>query len=156
MKLTFALSPTQKSEEPRLNRQSLPLDQREYGQAFIQISNLWEESESVRRFVFARRFAKIAADLMGVSGGRIYHDQALFKEPGGGHTSWHQDQIYWPLDTSNTITMWMPLVDIPNEVGTMTFVSGSHHHGYIICSRSVCFSKKYEPLSFPEATMQNK
>ena len=34
------------------------------------------------RFTLARRFAKIAADLMGVEGVRIYHDQALFKEPG--------------------------------------------------------------------------
>ncbi|MBO2945360.1 phytanoyl-CoA dioxygenase family protein [Paenibacillus sp. F411] len=50
---------------------------------------------------------------------------------GGGHTPWHQDQIYWPLDTANTITMWMPLVPVPQEVGTMTFASGSHKLGYV-------------------------
>jgi ectoine hydroxylase-related dioxygenase (phytanoyl-CoA dioxygenase family) len=115
-----------------LNKQNKPLNERDtYGKAFIQISNIWESYEAVRRFVTARRFAKLAAELMGVSGVRIYHDQALFKEPGGGHTPWHQDQIYWPLDTANTITMWMPLVDIPDEVGSMTFASGSHKKGYI-------------------------
>jgi len=62
---------------------------------------------------------------------RMYHDLALFKEPGGGFTPWHQDQIYWPLDTNNTITLWMPLVNIPAEVGSMTFASGSHHRGYV-------------------------
>lgn len=114
------------------NKQSRPLSERDtYGKAFIQISNLWESSEAVKRFVFARRFAKIAADLLGVSGVRLYHDQALFKEPGGGHTPWHQDQIYWPLDSTNTITLWMPLVDVSEEVGSMTFVSGSHKKGYI-------------------------
>ncbi|MDD9265894.1 phytanoyl-CoA dioxygenase family protein [Paenibacillus sp. GCM10023248] len=115
-----------------LNYHDKPLEQRDtYGKAFIQISNLWEKSEAVRRFVLAKRFAKIAADLMGVDGVRIYHDQALYKEPHGGHTPWHQDQIYWPLDTDKTITMWMPLVPISQEVGSMTFASGSHALGYI-------------------------
>jgi ectoine hydroxylase-related dioxygenase (phytanoyl-CoA dioxygenase family) len=35
--------------------------------------------------------------------------------------------VYWPFDTDRTITMWMPLVDVPAEIGTMTFASGSHH-----------------------------
>src|SRR5207249_11996994 len=55
----------------------------------------------------------------------LYHDQALFKEAGGGRTPWHQDMYYWPLDTDRTITMWMPLVDVPAEVGSMLFASGS-------------------------------
>ena len=60
---------------------------------------------------------------------RLYHDQALCKEAGGGRTPWHQDQFYWPLDTDRTITLWMPLIDVPNEVGSMTFASGSHRLG---------------------------
>lgn len=116
----------------RYNNHTKPLHERDtYGKAFIQIGNLWKKSRAIERFVLARRFAKIAAELMGVDGVRIYHDQALFKEPGGGHTPWHQDQIYWPLDTDKTITMWMPLVPIPEEVGSMTFASASHHFGYI-------------------------
>ena len=59
----------------------------------------------------------------------IYHDQALFKEPGGGHTPWHQDQFYWPFDTEKTITMWMPLADLDPRVGSMTFATGSHTRG---------------------------
>lgn len=102
-----------------------------YGKAFLQIMNLWVRDEAVKRFVLARRFAKVAADLMGVDGVRIYHDQALFKEPGGGGTPWHQDQHYWPLDTDNTVTMWMPLVDADTAMGTMRFASGSHQEGYL-------------------------
>lgn len=114
------------------NKQTVPLHERDtYGKAFIQITNLWENNPAIQRFVMARRYAKIAAELMGVDGVRIYHDQALFKEPGGGLTPWHQDQIYWPLDTPHTITMWMPLVDISEEMGSMTFASESHLSGYI-------------------------
>ena len=83
------------------------------------------------RFVLARRFAKIAAELMGVQGVRIYHDQALFKEPHGGPTPWHQDQYYWPLKTDKFVTMWMPLTDITAEMGPITFANGSQKLGYL-------------------------
>ncbi len=109
---------------------SRPLAERDtYGKAFLQSFNLWRVDPAIRHFVFAPRFARAAADLLGVDGVRLYHDQALFKEPGGGHTPWHQDQFYWPLDTDKTITLWMPLVDIPAEIGSMIFASGSHKLG---------------------------
>ena len=85
----------------------------------------------MRPFSLAPRFARIAADLMGVPAVRIYHDQALFKEAGGGHTPWHQDQQYWPLDGARCVTMWMPLIDCPQAMGTMRFASGSHQLGYL-------------------------
>jgi ectoine hydroxylase-related dioxygenase (phytanoyl-CoA dioxygenase family) len=92
--------------------------------------NLWEVDERVRKFTLAKRFAGIAASLLGVQNVRIYHDQALYKEPGGGFTPWHQDQYYWPLNTSNTVTMWMPLIDIKEHLGMLTFATGSHNNGF--------------------------
>lgn len=106
-------------------------DRDTYGKAFLQIMNLWRNDEAVRKFVLAKRMAKVAADLLGVDNVRIYHDQALFKEPGGGPTPWHQDQFYWPIDTTNTITMWMPLVDINVEMGMLTFASKSQNDGLV-------------------------
>jgi ectoine hydroxylase-related dioxygenase (phytanoyl-CoA dioxygenase family) len=106
-------------------------DRDTYGKAFLQIMNLWRSDEQVRKFVMAKRFGKVAADLLGVENVRIYHDQALFKEPGGGPTPYHQDQYYWPIDSKNTITMWMPLVDITVEMGMLTFASGSHEKGRV-------------------------
>ena len=73
----------------------------------------------------SRRFARPPPTL-GVEGVRLYHDQGLVKEPGGGDTPWHQDRYYWPLDTERTVTLWMPLVDVPAEIGTMTFARGTH------------------------------
>ena len=109
-----------------------PLEERDtYGKAFIQYTNLWTAHDDVRPFSLAPRFAKIAAELMGVPAVRIYHDQALFKEAGGGLTPWHQDQQYWPLDGARCITMWMPLVDCPKTMGTMRFAAGSQQLGYL-------------------------
>lgn len=109
-----------------------PIEERDtYGKAFLQAANVGFRDERVRGFTFSRRFAGAAAQLLGVDRVRMYHDQALFKEPHGGRTPWHQDQYYWPLDDDRTITMWMPLIDVPPEIGTMTFVSGSHRRGHL-------------------------
>lgn len=116
----------------RFNTERRKLEERDtYGKAFLQIKNLWVVDESVRRFVMAKRFGRMAADLLGVKNVRIYHDQALFKEPKGGPTPWHQDQYYWPLDTTNMVTMWMPLVDVSGEMGMIAFASTSHKKGLL-------------------------
>ena len=109
-----------------------PMSERDtYGKAFIQLGNIWEKNDAVKKYVVARRFAKIAAELMGVDGVRLYHDQALYKEPGGGFTPWHQDQQYWPLDGVKCVTLWMPLVDASEDMGTMRFAAGSQQLGYL-------------------------
>jgi ectoine hydroxylase-related dioxygenase (phytanoyl-CoA dioxygenase family) len=111
------------------NRDIPPEERDTYTKAFLQAINLWRVDETIARFVLAPRFGRVAAELLGVDGVRLYHDQARFKEPHGGHTPWHQDQYYWPLEGPCAVTMWMPLVDVPPEVGSMTFASGSHLRG---------------------------
>ena len=116
----------------KYNTEKRKIEERDtYGRAFLQIMNLWEVDEPVKLFTLSKRFARAAADLLGVPAVRLYHDQALYKEAGGGLTPWHQDQYYWPLDTTNTITMWMPLVDINIDMGMLTFASGSHKEGAV-------------------------
>ena len=110
-----------------LNKNDKPLDQRDtYGKAFLQIFNLWLQDDDIKAFVFSKRLGKIAADLMQTDGVRMYHDQALYKEGGGGITPWHADQYYWPLSTDKTITAWMPLQAVPLEMGPLEFSAGSH------------------------------
>lgn len=105
----------------------IPPEQRDtYSRAFLQATNLWRLDERIAAFVRNPRFARAAAELLQVDGVRLWHDQALVKQAGGGPTPWHQDQGYWPLDTDRAITMWMPLVDLPEAVGSMTFAAGSH------------------------------
>ncbi|HUM46587.1 MAG TPA: phytanoyl-CoA dioxygenase family protein [Chitinophagales bacterium] len=110
-----------------MNKETRSLEERStYGKAFIQLFNLWRTDERIKALVFSKRLAKIAADLMECDGARLYHDQALFKEPGGGITPWHADQYYWPLETDKTITAWIPLQATPLEMGPLEFSAGSH------------------------------
>jgi len=118
-------------------------DRTTYGKAFLQLFNLWLESPIVKELIFSQRLAKIASDLMKVNGVRLYHDQALFKEGGGGITPWHADQYYWPLATDKTITAWIPLQETPLDMGPLEFSAGSHH---IIEGRDLAISDESEEL----------
>ena len=110
-----------------LNTMDLPLSERDtYHKAFLQVENLWEHSAVVKELAFSTRLAKIAADLMGVRGVRMFHDQALYKEAGGGITPWHADQYYWPINSDRSCTIWLPLQDTPLEMGPLSFARGSH------------------------------
>jgi ectoine hydroxylase-related dioxygenase (phytanoyl-CoA dioxygenase family) len=114
-------------EVNRLNKQRLSMEERDtYGKAFLQIMNIWRNSEVVKEIVFGKRLAQIATRLLEVKGVRMYHDQALYKEPGGGHTPWHADQYYWPLNTDKTITAWIPLQETPMQLGPLEFSAGSY------------------------------
>jgi len=114
-------------EVDRLNNQQIPLEERDtYGKAFLQIMNLWTHTTVVKDIVFSKRIAQIATGLMQTAGVRLYHDQALFKEPKGGHTPWHADQYYWPLATENTVTAWIPLQATPLNYGPLEFSAGSN------------------------------
>ena len=111
----------------KMNQVTTALEDRTtYGKAFLQLFNLWTENELVKSLVFSKRIAKIAADLMQVDGVRLYHDQALFKEAGGGITPWHADQYYWPLSSDKTVTAWIPLQATPLEMGPLEFSAASH------------------------------
>ncbi|HSV15598.1 MAG TPA: phytanoyl-CoA dioxygenase family protein, partial [Tepidisphaeraceae bacterium] len=115
-----------------LNTLTLPMEQRTtYQKAFLQITNLWTRSDVVKEFVMSKRLGRLAAELMGCRGVRIYHDQALYKEPSGGITPWHADQFYWPLETNHTVTAWIPLQATPLELGPLAFSSGSHRFNSI-------------------------
>lgn len=114
-----------------LNTLHIPMEERTtYQKAFLQVMNLWRESEIVKEFVFSKRLAGIASQLMEVDSVRLYHDQALYKEPGGGITPWHADQFYWPLATDKSVTAWIPLQETPIELGALEFSMKSQHFTY--------------------------
>jgi ectoine hydroxylase-related dioxygenase (phytanoyl-CoA dioxygenase family) len=109
-----------------LNTQTKPLEERStYDRAFLQVMNLWRQGGPAREFVFGKRLAGIAAALLEVEGVRLYHDQSLYKEPGGGITPAHADQYYWPLASDRCVTAWVPLQTVPQDMGPLAFFAGS-------------------------------
>lgn len=111
--------------------QTKPLAERStYDKAFLQVMNLWEHSALVREFVYGKRLGRIAAELLEVDGVRLYHDQSLYKEPGGGITPAHADQYYWPLASDRAVTAWIPLQPVAMEMGPLAFFAGSQREEF--------------------------
>ncbi|HVN64948.1 MAG TPA: phytanoyl-CoA dioxygenase family protein, partial [Candidatus Binataceae bacterium] len=100
-----------------------------YEQSFIQCINLWEDNPEVLPLTFHRKIGEAATALIGVPALRLWHDQALYKEPGGRYTEPHQDQPYWPMDEAHTLTAWIPFDGSTHENGCMGYVPGSHRAG---------------------------
>ena len=86
----------------------------------------------IRQLSHSRALAGVASRLMGGGSVRFYFDHVFVKLPvsrAGGKTPWHQDLPHHPLDRQGALTMWMPLVDCPPEMGSMRFLNGSHRAG---------------------------
>lgn len=110
------------------DRRSLA-DKSRYEQSFVQCQNLWEDHPEVRPLSFHPLLGQAAAELLGAQRVRLWHDQALYKEPGGRPTDAHQDQPYWPIDEPLTVTAWVPFDGSTLESGAMGYVPGSHRSG---------------------------
>jgi hypothetical protein len=101
-----------------------------YAQVFNQRFNTWRDHGGMGKYTFHPRFAAIARRLTGSSDVRLLHDHLLFKMPGDSKaTPWHQDLVYWPMNESGALSLWLPLDDVDENNGCMMFVPGSHRAG---------------------------
>ncbi|MBZ0294595.1 MAG: phytanoyl-CoA dioxygenase family protein [Anaerolineae bacterium] len=97
-----------------------------YDKVFVQRINLWQDHEGMRKLMLDPRLGKMAADLAGVDGIRIWHDQALIKKPWANPTGWHLDNPYWSFSSRNAISIWVALDDATLENGCLYFIPGTH------------------------------
>ena len=97
-----------------------------YAKVFDQLLNLWQTSEKVKELMLDQRIGKMAAQLAGVDGIRIWHDQALIKRPWGNPTAWHLDTPFWSFSDRKAISIWVALDNATLENGCLFFIPGSH------------------------------
>ncbi len=97
--------------------------------SLLQKLNFRFESEAMRTYCLSARLGAIGARLTHSKAVRLYHEQLLFKPPGGAPSYWHQDQYFWPIETTQALGTWMPLTDISETMGALRFVRSSHKLG---------------------------
>jgi ectoine hydroxylase-related dioxygenase (phytanoyl-CoA dioxygenase family) len=89
----------------------------------------WQRIPEFERAIRELPLASIAGELTGSSDIRLFHDHVLVKEAGTTtRTPWHQDQPYYCVDGTRTVSFWIPLDPVPRE-STLEFVAGSHAEG---------------------------
>lgn len=89
----------------------------------------WQRISQYRDFIFNSPVAEIAAELMDSEKVQLFHEHVLVKEAQAGvATPWHQDMPYYCVEGPKTISIWLPLDDVPRERAP-EFVAGSHLWG---------------------------
>lgn len=101
-------------------------DKSYFENVFDQLINLWQDNVKMRDIMLDERIGKMAAQLAGVDGIRIWHDQALVKKPWANPTSFHLDTPYWSFSDRKALSIWVALDDATYENGCLFFIPGSH------------------------------
>ncbi|MET3114557.1 phytanoyl-CoA hydroxylase [Pedobacter sp. CG_S7] len=96
-----------------------------FSKVFDQLLNLWQTNDKVKEVMLDERIRKMAAQLSGADGIRIWHDQALFKRPWANPTSWHLDTPFWSFSDRKALSIWVALDDATLENGCLYFIPGS-------------------------------
>jgi hypothetical protein len=125
------------------------------GLAFRSDEMMWLHDDLVRRFVLSKRIAQIATKLLKVDAVRLYHDNALSKEPGCGRTPWHYDHHHFPIDSLNVCTAWIPLQSIPKEMGPLAFAAGMETYKLVNNLPFNKFDASYD-MQLNEIFLENK
>jgi ectoine hydroxylase-related dioxygenase (phytanoyl-CoA dioxygenase family) len=124
--------------------------------ALHQVNNAYWADATIARMVTDARVGQLAAELAGVAGVRLWHDQLLYKpasqatqhqnraaetstvhpkqtaaqleeRPGDGSVGFHQDYGYWQcLSDERCLTARLALYDEDETTGCMQVLAGSH------------------------------
>ncbi len=97
-----------------------------YARVFTQCLRLADTHAGMRKLIHDACLGRMATELAGVDGIRIWHDQALIKPPHGNPTAWHLDVPYWSFDSRDTLSFWMALDDATLANGCMWYLPGTH------------------------------
>ncbi|HSI83360.1 MAG: phytanoyl-CoA dioxygenase family protein [Candidatus Methylacidiphilales bacterium] len=96
-----------------------------YAKVFTQRLNLWRINKTVKSYMLSPDLGKMLCRLADIDGIRVWHDQALIKEPFGNPTSWHLDNPYWSFFSRDAVSVWIALEDATLENGCMWFSPAS-------------------------------
>jgi hypothetical protein len=75
---------------------------------------------------------EIASSIIGVRRAWCRFDSAIYKYPGAGSVSWHQDSALSTTRMSpHSVHFWIPLNDHASDSGCLVFLPGSHKNGAV-------------------------
>ena len=98
------------------------------GQFFVDYCS-WQRIPQYRDFIFDSPAARIGAELMDSKKVQLFHEHVLVKQAQTGiPTPWHHDMPYYCVDGAKTVSLWIPLDEVPRE-RTLEFIAGSHLWG---------------------------
>ncbi len=80
----------------------------------------------MKELILDPRIGRMATELAQTDGMRVWHDQALIKQPWANATAWHHDNPKWSFYSPDAISIWIALDDATAHNGCLYFLAGSH------------------------------
>ena len=94
----------------------------------VKYSGGWDQP-FMREAATSRRFGSAVAGLTGEPVSVFAQDVSFFKEPGCPHIVFHQDHSHFPFDRRGCLSLWIALVDMTEDMGSLRYLEGSHLEG---------------------------
>lgn len=97
-----------------------------------EMCNTWKSDRLIASIVLSETLGKMVAEITGWSSVRIAQDDLIWKPPSQPNTmiGFHQDGVYisdqFVLRENNSVTVWMALDDVTEEMGCVEYAVGSH------------------------------
>ncbi|MBS1256566.1 MAG: hypothetical protein MAG581_02391 [Deltaproteobacteria bacterium] len=108
-------------------------------------SDNWGRIDEYRKFVFESSIRVIASRLLNTSKVNFFFEAVFIRSDGVQFkTPWHQDEPYWSVEGFDTVSIWMPLMDVKKK-SALSFVPGSHR-----------WDKKFKQQDFGELNPDNQ
>lgn len=96
-----------------------------YRRVFLQLQRLADTHAGMAELILDQGLGEIVAQLAGIDGVRVWHDQALFKPPYGNPTAWHLDNPFWSFSSRDAISVWVALDDATIANGCLWYLPGT-------------------------------
>ena len=100
-----------------------------YRAQFEQYLNPRLAYKALMPYVSHQKIMKNVYSILSTDKVRIWQDQILIKPTGGKPTIAHQDLPFWPWNSSDGVSVWIPIHGSTYEGGTLGFIPGSHRLG---------------------------
>jgi len=99
------------------------------GQFTLYDSDNWRKIPEYENFIKNSNMKEVACQLLRTKKVNFFFDAIFVRSEGVQFsTPWHQDEPYWSIEGQDTVSIWMPLVDVRKQ-SALAFVPGSHLSG---------------------------
>ncbi|CAH9053004.1 hypothetical protein PSECIP111854_01084 [Pseudoalteromonas sp. CIP111854] len=98
--------------------------------ALIRVAQPHLCSSAFNNLLIHSHIGQIIAHILKCNKVRVWGSQLYYKPHGVGsrlNVGWHRDSQHMPFFKSGVATLWIPLVDVAPDTGSLCYVSQSHH-----------------------------
>ena len=103
----------------------------DYDKRICQWRDLWMQNTHFNEFLRMNKMIETAKFFLRQHSIQLLHDHVIRKPITALNETvpWHQDFPFWPVDTPNSLSCWIPLEQVEENGGCLEVIVGSHLWG---------------------------